>query len=182
MTRALALLGALCLLGACQGENLAVDAPAGYDLTGVWVLDAAASDATPDFKRGLGGQRSGSPRTPREAQRAAIRGALGSGLAFVVHDFQVLSAERLEIEQNRDSMGVRHVPGVYRDVSWGKRQRGLWEVNAGWAEGALVIVSRAPDLRVRETMTLAGDRLRVGVEVRADDERRELVRVFRRDR
>ncbi len=180
MNRALTLLGALWLLGACQGENLAVDVPRGFDISGVWVLDAAASDLTPDFKRGLGGERTGRTRSPRDLQRAAFRGALGSGLAFVVHDFQVLSAERLEIEQNRDSMGVRHVPGVYRDVSWGERQRGLWEVNAGWGEGALVIVSKAPDMRVRETLTLAGDVLRVGVIVKADDETRELVRVFRR--
>lgn len=168
----------ILLTAGCGGIQLDKTNPPGNALSGVWELDAAASDPAPDFRRN---RVVGDIRPNRgSARRQAMRIALGSGLAFVVQDFEVLRAEELVIELNRDSMGIQHTPGVYRDVSWGERQRGLWEVNAGWEENTLVILSSADGLRVMERMQQQGDVLRIEVQVKADGEERSLVRVFNR--
>jgi len=174
------------ILAGCGGIQLAEENPADVDLSGTWHLDARASDRVPDLRNHL------SKKVQRQARRASrqgippdfVRGA-GSGLSFIRHDFQVLSANKVDIEQNRDSMGVRHYPGVYRDISWGERQRGLWEVRAGWEDKQLVVMSKANDLHVVERYSLqnnktAGDRLEVLVVVTADDEDFEFRRIFDR--
>lgn len=137
-------------------------APVGFDLNGTWVLDPAASDGSPD---------------PRQ-----LRGA-GFAMASAVRDFPVLVARRMHIEQNRDSMGVRYDTGDYRDVSWGERTRGLWEVNAGWEEGQLLILSKARDARAEETIVLleGGRRLAVRVAIQADDSDLTVDRQFTRE-
>jgi hypothetical protein len=104
-------------------------------------------------------------------------------LAFITRDFPVLQAREMRIEQNRDSMGIRYDTGDYRDVSWGTRRRGLWEVRAGWHEGSLYILSDAVDAEATEIMTLsdAGHRMDVRVQVQSGGDDVEVVRVFRRD-
>ena len=155
-------LGAL-LLGGCGGIDLDPNAPSGYEISGVWLLDEDASDAVPDLRR-LPARRA------RSSRSRALDIALGSPLTFIAHDFQILGAERLDIEQNRDSMGVRYHPGVYRDISWGNRQRGLWDVDAGWLEGDLMVRSSAKGLLVMETFVAeAQDRLLVQVYIEVDD-------------
>ncbi len=170
------------LLAGCQGIELSPETPPGYNLTGIWELDTQSSDVTPDLKRGLK-RRAGRNRTASQEIREELRGALGSGLAFIVHDFQVLNATRMEIEQNRDSMGVRYVPGIYRDITWGERQRGLWEVNAGWEEGDLVVLSKADGMQVLERMNLiGGNLLRITAIIEADGDEQVVTRIFRRSR
>jgi hypothetical protein len=102
---------------------------------------------------------------------------------MVVQDFTVLRARRMEIEQNVDSMGIAYDGGSYRDVSWGIRKRGFWEVNAGWDEGELRILSKARDAKAEETMILAeaGRRLVVRVNIQADGHELNLTRVFKRE-
>ena len=78
----------------------------------------------------------------------------GSGLVFIAQDFQVLKAKRLKIEQGSDFMGVQHWPGVYRDVTWGQRERGLWRVYAGWERNDLLIQSKTKDMGVLERYQL----------------------------
>ncbi|MEM9622063.1 MAG: hypothetical protein AAF993_10470 [Pseudomonadota bacterium] len=176
----LALIVALLLgVSGCSSIELEEVNPIGVDLSGAWQLDMGASDEVPDLRN----HRSKSDQ--RRVQRAGRRGIPadfvlggGSGLSFIRQDFQVLSAKRLEIEQNRDSMGVRHRPGVYRDISWGERQRGLWEVRAGWEGRELVVISEASDLRVFERYARDDDRLEVNITVTADDEDFEFLRVF----
>ena len=173
-TRILAL---LILLAGCGGVPLDETNPAEVDLSGTWVLNFSASDVVPDLRNARPARRGGTPSVRQEALRIAT----GSGLAFVAHDFQVLRADRLEIEQSRDSMGVQYTPGQYRDVSWGERQRGLWEVRAGWQEAELVVISEARDLRVIERMQLLdAERLKVAIYIMADGEEREYVRTFDR--
>ncbi len=174
------LLPLLVLLAGCGGVPLDETNPANVNLTGTWVVNFNASDVVPDL-------RNARPERPRRSnngpnvRREALRIATGSGLAFVAHDFQVLRADRLEIEQNRDSMGVQYTPGQYRDVSWGERQRGLWEVRAGWQEEELVVISEAKDLKVIERMQLLSrERLRVAIYIMADGEEREYTRMFDR--
>ena len=160
-SRALIASVALLCLTACGRIQLDPQRPADFDLTGTWVLVEEASEAPPSTRR--------------------LR-SRGGMLAFIIQDFPVLRAREMRIEPSGDSMGVRYIPGGYRDVSWGTRTRGLWEVRAGWHEGSLVILSVADDARARETLTLSADGRRLDVAVRIDarGEDLDVVRVFRR--
>ncbi len=166
-------------LGACSSApNLSTVNPQGVDLSGTWIVDFAASGSVADL---------GDPRRPgvsqpgRMTRRDALRIAKGSDLEFITVDFQVLRADKLDIELSRESMGIRYHPGVYRDISWGQRQRGLWEVTAGWEENELVIISEAGRLRVVETLSrTAPNELSIRVNIKVERGEQEIVRVFNR--
>jgi len=147
----------------CSTVVLDADAPDGFDLGGMWVLDPIASEATPESRR--------------LRQR-------GMTIAMIAQDFPVLRVRRMEIEQNVDSMGISYDGKDYRDVSWGLRERGLWEVNAGWDAGTLRILSKARDAKAEESMVLAGggDRLSVSISIEADGDELIVTRVFDRER
>lgn len=167
------LLAALLALAACT-SSLGTRAPAGFDLSGDWLLDEGASDAGPDVAA-----------IRRREDRKAVRGrqsATSASAAFVVQDFPVLSAASLRIEQSRDSMGIRYDDSVYRDISWGQRQRDFWLVSAGWDADALVVRSTRGAVKGVETMTLErnGSVLRVVVRVDAGGEEVLAERVYRR--
>jgi hypothetical protein len=151
-----------CLAGGCANVVLEEDAPEGFDLGGTWVLEPVASDRSPEV---------------RELRKR------GMSIAMVAQDFPVLNCRLMEIEQNADSMGIRYDGGSYRDVSWGVRERGLWEVNAGWDAGELRILSKARDAKAEEVMILAeaGRRLVVRVEIEADGNNLVVTRVFKRE-
>jgi hypothetical protein len=157
------LLAALAFIGACSGIQLEPQPPPGFDLTGRWLLQDQASDTAPSTRR--------------------LR-ARGGMLSFVAQDFPVLKARVMEIEQHRDSMGISYDVGDYRDISWGARQRGLWEVRAGWSDGLLYILSDASDARAREVLRLSDDGRVLEIEVRIDSggEELDLIRSFRRER
>jgi len=164
-------------LGACSGLQLEPSPTRNVPLSGVWMIDTQASDDVnaamkPDARRG----------DDRLSTRAEIqRFRRGSGLAFVAYDFQVLEAQRMRIELAHDSMGVKHEPGVYRDVSWGKRERGIWEVQAGWEEDVLVVASKTNGIDVIERYRLLSpNRLQVALDIRADGNKRQIQRYFRR--
>lgn len=151
----------LLVVVACAGTPLDYRPAAGFDISGDWLLVPEISDAPP----------------PRNRLRAR-----GTMMAFVSQDFPVLRARRLHIEQNRDSMGVTFDDTEYRDVSWGVRKRGLWNVEAGWLEGALVIVSDAKDGKAQETLILSpdGQMLTIEIELNAGRENLALTRIFTR--
>lgn len=159
--RALCVLCASSLLCACDVLHLETTIPDGFDLTGDWELIAEASDPAPQVS---------------ELRRQ------GLAISFATQDFPVLSARSMTIEQNADSMGVRYDQGSYRDISWGERARGLWDVNVGWDEGILYILSKARDASARETMRLedGGERLAVRVDIEADGENFGASRIYRR--
>ena len=140
---------------------LGVTAPAGFDLNGTWILDPLSSETAPEMRR--------------------LR-ARGASIPMVAQDFAVLRCRRMEIEQNVDSMGIAYDGVDYRDVSWGKRSRELWEVYTGWDQGNLVIVSQGHNAKTTETMRLEnnGRVLVIAVEVDADGEELSVTRVFRR--
>ncbi|MEQ8859209.1 MAG: hypothetical protein RIC56_11210 [Pseudomonadales bacterium] len=151
----------MLLLGACTGMDLEPSPPPQFDLSGRWVLLEDASDDAPT--------------------RRVLR-ARGGMLSFVTQDFPVLRAREMRIEQSRDSMGVRYDEADYRDVSWGTRKRGLWEVRAGWSEGRLIIISDARDADGQEIFTLSPDgrRLTVDVRVVSSGDDVNVTRVFER--
>ncbi|MGI9325246.1 MAG: hypothetical protein ACR2PZ_08520 [Pseudomonadales bacterium] len=165
----------LCLLG-CGSKPLAPAPPQQFDLSGTWLLQADLSDAPP-------GQRQLETLPPPipGASRSRERRKPGGGLAFVAHDFPVLVARRMVIEQNADSMGIEYDRGAYRDISWGERTRGLWTVTTGWDdEGQLVVRSKAKDADAVETMTLStnGQSLTVHLEIEAGQQDVDVRRVF----
>ena len=161
-------------LGVAACTALNTNIPAGFDLAGNWVVDELASDPPPDLKAIR-------LREDRKAVRDRRPKAQGSA-AFVVQDFPVLAATSLHIEQSGDSMGIRYGETIYRDISWGERERDFWTVQTGWEEGALAVRSKRGGVSGRETFTLedGGKRLRVNVEVRTDGENIDSVRVFHR--
>jgi hypothetical protein len=149
-------------MAACTSITLDPAPPPGYDLSGTWVLVEDASEAPPSRRR--------------------LR-AQGGMLTFITRDFPVLTTQRMQIEQGPASMGISYGVGSYRDVTWGTRRRGLWEVRAGWHEGTLMILSEASDATASEVFTLSADGQRLSIEVviRSGGDDVSLTRVFRRD-
>ena len=80
-----------------------------------------------------------------------------------------------------DSLKALGALDIPRGEFW-TRDRGLWEVRAGWHEGNLIILSEASDARARETFTLSDGGRRLDVEVRIDARGDDLAvsRTFRR--
>ncbi len=150
-------LATVLLAAGCGSIPLEESSPAGFDLNGHWVLA--------DGQRPLAGGRAG--------------GGMGSG--FVTQDFPLLAATEMHIEQDARSMGIEYARGSYRDVTWGERRRGVWDVRAGWHEGALHIYSDAPDISAAEIWRLSedGQRLDIRISVRGQRDR-EFERVFQR--
>ena len=174
------MLACIFLLTGCSGIQLDDVSPSGKSFTGVWVLDFADSDEVPDLRNRVAKQKARLPGLGGQTNRSIRRPGGGSELSFVVHDFQVLGADKMEIEQGAQSMGIRYFPGVYRDVSWGERQRGLWEVVSGWEDDTLIIFSRAGSMQVHEAFTGSANRLSVVVTIEADDETFKYRRAFNR--
>ena len=156
----------------CQYQH--VDPPSSFDLSGTWVLNELESDAPPDpdeIRR----------REDIDVLRGRQRDAQASS-AFVVHDFPVVGATRMIIEQDDYSMGIEYADGAYRDVTWGERIRDYWTIRASWRADALVIESRRDPIKGTETMRLedGGRRLRVEVFVKTGGQDVRTVRVFDR--
>tara|TARA_A100001037_G_C14728207_1_gene447631 strand:- start:119 stop:394 length:276 start_codon:yes stop_codon:yes gene_type:complete len=89
----------------------------------------------------------------------------------------------MEIEQSSDSIGIFYDKKMYRDVTWGVRSKGLWEVHAGWnEEGNLVIFSSAKDAKAKEVFQLnsTGSELTITIEITADSHNLSLTRKFRK--
>ena len=148
------------VLPGCSSAPPAVDVPPSFNLTGKWQLVPGQSDVPPTLLQ--------------------LR-ARGGFLHLVTSDFCTLEARSLRIEQDAQSMGIACDEGTWRDVSWGERRRGLWEVRAGWLEEALVILSEAQDARANESFRLEDDRLlTIDIELEAGGERIEITRTFMR--
>jgi hypothetical protein len=146
-------------LAGCSATPPSPQMPVGFSIAGNWALVPAESDDLPSA--------------------AALR-SRGGDLNLAVQDFPVLRARGMTIEQDRDSMGLSFDSGEYRDVSWGFRRRGLWEVQAGWLDQQLVILSKARDANARETFQsgAGGQRLTIRVEIRSGGESLVLTRTF----
>ena len=165
-------------LAACSSAPLDTAPPQRFDLSGRWLLLADLSDRGP----GAAAYDISRPVEVDPAKRTRSR-RFGGNFAFIAHDFPVIRASRMEIEQNRDSMGVAYDRGAYRDLSWGTRERGLWQVDTGWNdEGELVSRWNADDAKVLERYTLSSDaqQLTVTVEVSAGNDNFNIRRVFSR--
>lgn len=59
--------------------------------------------------------------------------------------FPGLTAKEMIIEQDATSMGIDYLGGGYRDLTWGERERGRFDIDAGWDEDARLVVHVAGD-------------------------------------
>ena len=169
----LPLLG-LCL-ASCSALVLNEKKPENIDFSGYWELNSDLSSGP----RGASRSRSAGMESDVLRTEGLKREVLSDPFVFVSHDFHIVDARLLIIELDTRSIGLRYQPGTYRDVTFGKRTRGLWDIYAGWEDLELVILSRANDLKVIETISLVGPkRLRVIVNIEAEKKNWHFIKVF----
>ena len=143
------------LLTGCGQIPLEESAPEQFDLSGHWV-------------------QADNMQAPRGRNSGRASG-------FMAQDFPLLVAREMRIEQDARSMGIEYARGSYRDVTWGERRRGVWEVRAGWHEGALHIYSAAADISAAEIWRLSADGQRLDIQISVKGNRdQEFQRAFRR--
>jgi hypothetical protein len=155
----------VCLVLVAGCSNLATTAPQGKDLSGHWILNHEQSDPLPAINpsRGRGG-------TQREGRTRRGRG-VGGGFVDPSFQFPVLATQEMVIEQDASSMGIDYGGGSYRDVSWGERERGRFDVDAGWNEdGNLVVRMQSDDIDYKETYRLSEDGARLTLRIEISGE------------
>ncbi len=161
----------LVFLVGCAGINYEI--PQSFDLTGSWILDEESSDVTPDLSK-----------IQESEQRRAISGRQSDptdSATFIVHDFPVVAAETLRIEQDAESMGIQFKEAPYVDYKWGRQVRNRWRIEVGWSGESLVISKARDSVRGSETYTLNGNVLTIRVRVNAGKERMVLDRIYTRE-
>lgn len=157
----------VCLVLVAGCTNLATTAPQGSDLSGHWVLNHERSDPLPAIhpSRSRGSAR----RESRSRQGRGDRD--GGGFVDPSFQFPVLATEELVIEQDASSMGIDYGDGGYRDVSWGHRERGRFDVDAGWDEDAnLIVHMQSDDIDYEETYRLSDDGTRLTLRIKISGE------------
>ena len=175
--KALVRLSIMLSLTSCSALDLDQRKPEEIDFSGHWVLNLLLSEGVIE--------NSSSRNRVRPTDQIRTEGVANVDLldpfVFVSHDFHIIDAVSLTIELDPVSAGLSYQPGTYRDVSFGERRRGLWNIYAGWDGDDLVILSRANNLQVMERMSLVNPkRLRVIVGIQAEKEKRDFVKVFDR--
>ena len=161
----------------CSSNYLAASAETNIDLRGYWEIENASSDDVQKLMQKESDEADRSTNLRKEIQRLLK----GSGIALVRQEFGVLSADSMSIEADQLSFGFDYEPGTYRDVSLGRRDRGIWKVYTGWDSDVFTVESTSSDIRVVERYSVEADeKLIVDFMVRADGNNVELRRVFKR--
>ncbi len=172
----------LCVLIAlsqagCASNYLAANSKTNIDLRGYWEIEDEFSDDARKLLQTQIDSSNGRLNLRNEVQRLSSR----SGLALVRQEFGVLLAESMLIESDKYSFGFDYEPGTYRDVSLGRRDRGIWKVYSGWDSDTFTVDSTSLDIRVVERYSMeANGKLIVDFMVRANGSNFELRRVFTR--
>ena len=164
---------AFALLGCGPASSsLSAVVPFGIDLTGMWVLDEARSDAPPDQEAAL-------QRIKAEEIEGKQSSNLGS-ILYAAQDFPVISSQRLVIEQDATSIGISYGDGQHRDLIWGLQTRAEWKIDAGWEQNRLVVKSVVSHTTGTEKYQLqaGGETLVVDIAIRAGPDRRSFRRTF----
>ena len=161
----------------CSSNYLTVGSNTKVDLRGYWEIDRAASDDVGKLTEKESDNADRGTNLRREIQRL-LR---GSGIALVRQEFGVLSADSMSIEADQFSFGFDYEPGTYRDVSLGRKEKGIWKVYSGWDSDVFTVESTSSDIRVVERYLMEADeKLIDDFMVRADGKNFELRRVFKR--
>ena len=156
------------MLAACT-STLDTSNPQQVNFSGQWRLVPELSDAPPQFAPNNDGARSTNRR--RDDHLGSLR--------------PVVRARAMTIEQTGSSMGIDYAGFPYRDVSWGKRTRGTFEVTAGWQDNALQIRSKRGRMILTEVYRLSSDQqqLELTVSFRGGSQNgRNFRRIFARRR
>ena len=162
---------------ACSSNHLAPRSETHVDLRGYWEIERISSD---DVRKLVEKERDNADRGTN-LRKEIHRLLRGSGIALVRQEFGVLSADSMSIEADQFSFGFDYEPGTYRDVSLGRRDRGIWKVYSGWDSDVFTVESTSSDIRVVERYSVEADeKLIVDFMVRADGNNVELKRVFKR--
>ena len=165
------------LQAGCSSNYLAVSAETNIELRGYWEIESASSDDVQKLMQKESDNADRGTNLRKEIQRLLK----GSGIALVRQEFGVLSADSMSIEADQFSFGFDYEPGTYRDVSLGRRDRGIWKVYSGWDSDVFTVESTSSDIRVVERYSVEADeKLIVDFMVRADGNNVELRRVFKR--
>ena len=113
------------LLG-CSALDLNQRKPEKVDFSGYWVLNLPLSEGVIENPR--------SRNDVFDSDRIKTEGMASEDLldpfVFVSHDFHIISAQSLTIELDPISAGLLYQPGTYRDLTFGERKRGLWDIYA----------------------------------------------------
>ena len=161
----------------CSSNYLAASSKTNVELRGYWEIESASSDDAQKLLQKESDNADRGTNLRKEIQRL-LR---GSGLALVRQEFGVLSADTMSIEADQFSFGFDYEPGTYRDVSLGRRVRGIWKVYSGWDSDVFTVDSTSSDIRVVERYLIeANGKLIVDFMIRADGNNVELKRVFKR--
>ncbi len=161
----------------CSSNYLAPSSETNVDLRGYWEIERVSSDDVRKLMEKESDNADRGANLRKEIQRL-LR---GSGIALVRQEFGVLSADSMSIEADQFSFGFDYEPGTYRDVSLGRRDRGIWKVYSGWDSDVLTVDSTSSDIRVVERYFIeANGNLIIDFMVRADGNNVELRRVFKR--
>ena len=165
------------LQAGCSSNYLAASSKTKVELRGYWEIESASSDDAQKLLQKESDNADRGTNLRKEIQRL-LR---GSGLALVRQEFGVLSADTMSIEADQFSFGFDYEPGTYRDVSLGRRDRGIWKVYSGWDSDVFTVDSTSSDIRVVERYLIdANGKLIVDFMIRADGNNVELKRVFKR--
>ena len=165
-----------CLVG-CSALDLDQRKPEKVDFSGHWELNLPLSEGVTENSR---------PQNdvfdPNQIRTEGMASAdLLDPFVFVSHDFHIINAQSLTIELDPVSAGLNYQPGTYRDVTFGERRKGLWDIYAGWDGDDLVILSRADKLQITERYSpVSPNRLRIMVGIEVERENRDFVKVFDR--
>ena len=165
------------LQAGCSSNYLAASSENNIDLRGYWEIEVVSSDDARKLMQKEIDNADGRSNLRKEIQRLLK----GSGIALVRQEFGVLLADSMLIEADEFSFGFDYEPGIYRDVSLGRRDRGIWKVYSGWDSDVFTVDSTSLDIRVVERYLIeAKGKLIVEFMVRADGNNVELKRVFTR--
>ena len=154
----------ICIIG-CSTLDLDQRKPEKVDFSGHWELNLPLSVGVAENPR--------SGNDVFDSNQIKTEGLANTDLldpfVFVSHDFHIINAQSLTIELDPISAGLDYQPGTYRDVTFGERRRGLWDIYAGWDGDDLIILSRANKLQVMERISLVSpNRLRIIVGIEAE--------------
>lgn len=177
------------LLAACTTLNFS--SPQSVDLSGTWVVDETLSQRVMmrpprDEARGRGKRGGGrGPGMPPGNGAKPGGPSGGPGGSFDVDDYtasQVLTpaaanSNTLVVEHVPESMGIRYQNGKYRDIDWGKTERGRLDMLAGWQDQHLIVKTKGRRGTITETFSLnaSGDTLTIVYGVNDN----EFTRVYR---
>ena len=161
----------------CSSNYLSTSSETKVDLRGYWEIERVSSDDVRKLMEKESDNADRGTNLRKEIQRL-LR---GSGIALVRQEFGVLSADSMSIEADQFSFGFDYEPGTYRDVSLGRREKGIWKVYSGWDSDIFTVESTSSDIRVVERYLMELDeKLIVEFMVKADGNNVELKRVFKR--